>query len=181
MTPRQAVTTKKAQGIGGSWTKPPMLSLTSRRVSSSTMSFSTRNAQWPRPEVRGWSRLGCPPSRQAASASLRPGRARLAPVRPLSVNVFSGDLGGRERNGELFVLHREAVKGGVLERGEAVFPVAAYCRVGPLPDVLEEAAVAAEACDVVPVALPGCRDGFRGRLAAVPPGNQVAATGIADG
>lgn len=64
-----------------------MLSLTSRRVSSSTISFASRSDLARRSSLVT-TRVS--PDRQATSASMRPGRARFAPVRPWSVKVFSG-------------------------------------------------------------------------------------------
>lgn len=59
--------------------EPPMLSLTSRRVSSSTMSFASRSDLARRSSLVT---TNASPARQAARACPSPGRALFVPVRP---------------------------------------------------------------------------------------------------
>src|SRR5664280_2810307 len=66
-------------GSVGSWTEPPMLSFTPPSVSSSTMLRASVKELASRPSLVT-TRVS--PDRQAASASHRPGRARLVPVSP---------------------------------------------------------------------------------------------------
>ena len=59
--------------------EPPMLSLTSRRVSSSTLSFASRSDLARRSSLVT---TNASPARQAARACPSPGRALFVPVRP---------------------------------------------------------------------------------------------------
>jgi len=77
----RTLNSSRPTGSFGSWTEPPMLSLTFASVSSATMSRASGSERASRSSLVTTS---VSPERQAASASRRPGRARLVPVRPWS-------------------------------------------------------------------------------------------------
>jgi hypothetical protein len=134
-TMASTLNSRRSTGSFGSCSEPLRLSLTRRRVRSSTMSRASGSERASRSSLVTTS---VSPSRQAASASRKPGRSRLIPVNPWSdVDAVGAHTESRQRlalRGHVLLVGRHS---GVHDQGRrheillGLVPAAGATRDGP--------------------------------------------------